>query len=412
MATSYLVDEEEDLLPNVDEAESGGGGFVSPATPSQGWKPRHDAMDSLSRIEASRPTREQYKPSTARKVLGGIAAVGLGAAAGYVNSGKRIHVDPDTGGELGSAIINGKYRTAMGDWKDREQKAARMAQLEGQQNKTDAETELHQQRISTEQRRQAAYDARRAQAEKIPAPKPIERNPENDLIVPDSNDPTGYRTVVKGTPKPVVHRTAEERINSILEDQGISPEEKQKRIDQTVQAHNRLHPEKPVTRVVVDDQGNATAVSVTPSQVAESGGRKPLGKIGKSRAPQRTTSTDVRTDVEAKTNLLIQQTGSVEKAIKFAGEHPEEVPLDVRDRLNRSQGIANRANPKAKGSKLLDKVIGQTGGAPAPGQPATAQGPSAGLPPEAVKQLKEGIVTTFRNGQKWTLKNGQPAKVS
>lgn len=33
------------------------------------------------------------------------------------------------------------------------------------------------------------------------------------------------------------------------------------------------------------------------------------------------------------------------------------------------------------------------------------------IPPEAISQLKEGAVTTFGNGQKWTLKNGQPAQV-
>lgn len=37
--------------------------------------------------------------------------------------------------------------------------------------------------------------------------------------------------------------------------------------------------------------------------------------------------------------------------------------------------------------------------------------PAPQIPPEAVKQLKEGIVTTFGNGQKWTLTNGQPTQV-
>ena len=36
---------------------------------------------------------------------------------------------------------------------------------------------------------------------------------------------------------------------------------------------------------------------------------------------------------------------------------------------------------------------------------------SASLPEAAVKRLKEGVVTTFNNGQKWTLKNGKPQKV-
>jgi hypothetical protein len=46
----------------------------------------------------------------------------------------------------------------------------------------------------------------------------------------------------------------------------------------------------------------------------------------------------------------------------------------------------------------------------APSAPPRAGGAaSGGTPP--VDRLKEGQVTTFANGQKWTLKNGQPAKV-
>jgi hypothetical protein len=33
------------------------------------------------------------------------------------------------------------------------------------------------------------------------------------------------------------------------------------------------------------------------------------------------------------------------------------------------------------------------------------------LPPAALSQLKEGVATTFANGQQWTLKNGQPTQV-
>lgn len=44
-----------------------------------------------------------------------------------------------------------------------------------------------------------------------------------------------------------------------------------------------------------------------------------------------------------------------------------------------------------------------------PGRPA-GQGPMA-LPPTARARLKEGQVTTFGNGQRWTLKNGQPVQV-
>jgi hypothetical protein len=39
----------------------------------------------------------------------------------------------------------------------------------------------------------------------------------------------------------------------------------------------------------------------------------------------------------------------------------------------------------------------------------TAQPPQ--IPPQAISQLRDGIVTTFGNGQRWTLRNGAPARV-
>ncbi len=41
-------------------------------------------------------------------------------------------------------------------------------------------------------------------------------------------------------------------------------------------------------------------------------------------------------------------------------------------------------------------------------KPAAA---TASLPPEAKKVLKEGIATTFKNGEVWTLKGGQEVRV-
>lgn len=49
---------------------------------------------------------------------------------------------------------------------------------------------------------------------------------------------------------------------------------------------------------------------------------------------------------------------------------------------------------------------------PAGNAPAAASSVGGGaLPPQAVQQLREGNVTTFRNGQRWTLRNGQPVQV-
>ena len=51
---------------------------------------------------------------------------------------------------------------------------------------------------------------------------------------------------------------------------------------------------------------------------------------------------------------------------------------------------------------------------PAAAAPATAGVPkpaATSLPPAALKQLEEGHLTVFGNGQKWTLRNGQPTQV-
>jgi len=37
--------------------------------------------------------------------------------------------------------------------------------------------------------------------------------------------------------------------------------------------------------------------------------------------------------------------------------------------------------------------------------------PDGPLPPEAVSMLREGKNTRFKNGQVWTLQNGQPVRV-
>lgn len=48
---------------------------------------------------------------------------------------------------------------------------------------------------------------------------------------------------------------------------------------------------------------------------------------------------------------------------------------------------------------------------PAVNDPGSPKGPGSQLPPAAVSSLKAGQITTFANGQKWTLRNGKPARV-
>jgi hypothetical protein len=76
----------------------------------------------------------------------------------------------------------------------------------------------------------------------------------------------------------------------------------------------------------------------------------------------------------------------------------------LRDELK----LAMEADPSGKSPRIadlrarLDGIYKQLGGeSTAPTQ----------LPPAALSQLKEGVVTKFANGQQWTLKNGQPTQV-
>jgi hypothetical protein len=71
---------------------------------------------------------------------------------------------------------------------------------------------------------------------------------------------------------------------------------------------------------------------------------------------------------------------------------------------------AHAQNPEL----TLQQYIASQGLTKQPSSAAPAAGSAkaaGGLPPAALKQLEEGHVTTFANGQKWTLHNGQPAQV-
>lgn len=60
-----------------------------------------------------------------------------------------------------------------------------------------------------------------------------------------------------------------------------------------------------------------------------------------------------------------------------------------------------------------ETLSGPIGGGAKPEAKSEAKGETkpTTLPPAAKAQLKEGFVTTFSNGQKWTLRNGQPEQV-
>lgn len=72
-------------------------------------------------------------------------------------------------------------------------------------------------------------------------------------------------------------------------------------------------------------------------------------------------------------------------------------PMKNMDKASREQASALLRQAQEK----LAQMSGLGGASTAPAQ----------LPPAALSQLKAGVVTTFANGQQWTLENGQPKQV-
>ena len=71
--------------------------------------------------------------------------------------------------------------------------------------------------------------------------------------------------------------------------------------------------------------------------------------------------------------------------------------------------LAKPGNAGAGGAS--EKPAGERRGAAAGRGRPGANGNAATLPPDAASKLKEGVNTTFRNGQVWTLQRGKPVQV-
>jgi len=70
------------------------------------------------------------------------------------------------------------------------------------------------------------------------------------------------------------------------------------------------------------------------------------------------------------------------------------------------RAIASEPARVVPGTKNPARVIPMT-----PQQPAPAAAPQADPPPQVLQTLKPGVITTFGNGQKWTIQDGKPVKV-
>ena len=111
--------------------------------------------------------------------------------------------------------------------------------------------------------------------------------------------------------------------------------------------------------------------------------------------------------------------GELSKTFKGTGATDQEI-AEINQTINNAQSPqqiqgAIEYYTKLMGSKLGalkgQYTAGKSGQPNFPGTTPTPQGGGSSLPPAARAKLKEGHVTTFGNGQKWTLKNGQPEQV-
>src|SRR5260221_8584959 len=74
---------------------------------------------------------------------------------------------------------------------------------------------------------------------------------------------------------------------------------------------------------------------------------------------------------------------------------------------------AAKSAPNRVREQILSRISGKSPAAEGatPTGAGAAAAPAAALPDAARSALKEGVHTTFGNGQVWTLRNGQPERV-
>jgi hypothetical protein len=383
--------------------------YLPPPPPIQGApvappKPP-SALEQLQQINAKRPTIAEpaYKPKPLERILGGVAGAGLGFAEGYLNSGRRGPVvRPGTGAMVADAITNRRFNRAEREWNQEAEKAKGAADIESAVERNKRDTEYNAARIESEKAQGAAAKAREARYNAPPpSPRPIDHDPSKALI-----DPETGKVLIEAKAKPEdTPATIEKRINAIRMSD-VPKDEQDTAVNTAVADYNALHPRAPVTRLVTDDSGMVRVVTSDAKGGAPT--VAPVGRIGKTKSePAAMSNRKDRQQVESEANALLQQNGGdFDKAIAAASD------LDVKDRLTDSKNKARVANGSGKGdvAARIKAMINKGGNAPA-SSPAPAAPPASGLPPQAVAQLKEGVETAFRNGQVWTLKDGQPVKV-
>lgn len=371
---------------------------IAPVGPSRG----PTSLDALADLERQRPLQSdpQYQPSKKRSILGAIAGIGTGAAAGYLNAGGRVRVDSSVGGQLGDAIRNSKYNKAARDFEAKRTAVTASAQIERERENDRRKAAESDARIKSENAQEEAAKAARARAERPPNPaRPFEHDTAKDLIEPGTN-----KVLIPGTPKATTPKPRNWVTKAIeIRESNAPPEEQDRLIKQLEEDYRRFNPEKGAVKFVTDENGNVSAVKVTASEVAAApGGVKKLGHIGTARAPrsnQSAANAATRTAAdEAALKLITDKAGDHDAAEAAAPSMAIRKAIQE-DRKRKKQGAASSKQTKGQAALAQFGInVTPKAGASPPAAP-TATAPKAAY--------KVGDIVE-RGGKKYRVKAVRP----
>lgn len=111
--------------------------------------------------------------------------------------------------------------------------------------------------------------------------------------------------------------------------------------------------------------------------------------------------------VRLKSELMEQRANVTEKIGDAFYKYKKKTGGSYEDFTHSDEYKDIRTNYESKLDRIRDANAQLLGGA----RPSAPSAPQTALPPEAAKQLKQGEVTTFKNGQSWTIRDGKPVRV-
>jgi len=378
---SFLYPEEDDLLPrdnplrtmrtypnDPEEAPASSPTPITVPRSSRVLSPEFSAaMDKVKQTLGERPERQA--PSGWQRLAAGL----IGGGAGFINASGRTRIDPrDTQAAVEGVTGEAGFRRRTDDWKRRLDTYGQQAQIEGNKVTSQRAAEDQEADLALKRAHAGAYEGQEVRARALAAvgpkpPDPIQHDPTKNLIVPDASDPTGFRTARTGKPNaPAPARTIEGQALEIFRSDA-PPEQKKAQLDSLRDTYNQLHPEKPITHFESDNQGNVTAVSVKPTEVASSpGGKLPLGRIGKTKTEAGSTPNQVLTREinEVVGQLRMKHGDNLEAAVAEAksllADDPAAFAGVERQLTQRSP------KKKSKLSPAMEKFLGGGSASPSP----------------------------------------------